>query len=745
MERALRPRRLLLALFAACVALAGCDRSSGAQADEASRTMPAPAPQPPDEPSPHFRNVDASVAYVGDAACASCHASETASYGQHAMAQSFHRWTRAGRIETPLDKPLYHAPTGFSYSVVDSGGQLYQVEFLTGPNGKRLHELRRRMDYVMGSGQVARTYFTAENGRLFQLPLTWYRSHGWDFSPGYEINTARFDRLMPDRCIACHSSYPRTLPHLEGKYAEVRSGIGCERCHGPGALHVAERRTATRRDTALDRTIVNPARLPLERRLDTCEQCHVHTAVTVPREGKTDFSYVPSQPLHEQYAFYKVAGSIDIVSHADRLRQSACFVAARATARPLECATCHNPHLPAPAAEARSRPCQQCHSPAVLAQRLARSPALADHKPASDCVSCHMPRVAVRTAVHGTFTDHWIRVASRGTPSPASPQYGNGSIEPYYERDRTGPDAAIYQGMGEIVYANLATSGRVLATAVTDLARALGPDSTRGDASFLLGVASQQLGNTDDAIRALEQAVRADSTRPDRWRALAQSYARAGRPAATVDSLYRRALALQPALAWIRADYADFLQEHGRVEDAARAYRAALAEQPSLAAARFNLGAVLAGQGKLRESSAAFQEAVHLDPSLGQALTSLFEVRTSGTASVRALGSPLATLPVRERDPRAATVGVSVPPGPATLVFSNVPPRGVLQIARPDGTLLRSLPTGDGFALRWDLLVDGGRPIAAGLYRARAIGRDPSGRPTPPQLFYFGIVRPSED
>ena len=82
------------------------------------------------------------------------------------------------------------------------------------------------MDYVTGSGNVARTYFTDENGRLFQLPLTWYSEHGWDFSPGYRVSNARFDRVMPDRCVACHSSYPNPLPFVEGKYAEVRAGTG---------------------------------------------------------------------------------------------------------------------------------------------------------------------------------------------------------------------------------------------------------------------------------------------------------------------------------------------------------------------------------------------------------------------------------------------------------------------------------------------------------------------------------------
>lgn len=77
------------------------------------------------------------------------------------------------------------------------------MEFILGAGGKRIHEMRRRMDYVMGRGAVARTYFTEESGRLFQLPLTWYRQHGWDFSPGYELNNARFDRVMPDRCVAC--------------------------------------------------------------------------------------------------------------------------------------------------------------------------------------------------------------------------------------------------------------------------------------------------------------------------------------------------------------------------------------------------------------------------------------------------------------------------------------------------------------------------------------------------------------
>ena len=218
-------------LLSAIILLAACERRAQSS---------APAAPLPDEPSPPFRNVSTLTAYVGDSACASCHAPQTGAYRQHAMSQTFHQWTAATRVEKPLAAPIVHDATGFAYSIDEAGGQLYQTEFLTGPDGKRLHELKRRMDYVTGSGNVARTYFTAENGRLFQLPLTWYSEHGWDFSPGYRVSNARFDRVMPDRCIACHSSYPKPLPFAEGKYADVRSGIGCERCHGPGALHVAQ-------------------------------------------------------------------------------------------------------------------------------------------------------------------------------------------------------------------------------------------------------------------------------------------------------------------------------------------------------------------------------------------------------------------------------------------------------------------------------------------------------------------------
>jgi tetratricopeptide (TPR) repeat protein len=234
-------------------------------------------------------------------------------------------------------------------------------------------------------------------------------------------------------------------------------------------------------------------------------------------------------------------------------------------------------------------------------------------------------------------------------------------------------------------------------------------DSTRAQAHFLLGVAYQQTGRNDDAIRQLELSVHIDSGRPDPLRALAQSYQRAGRPATEVARLYARALSVQPALAWLRAEYADFLQGEGRYDDAEREYRGALTEQPSLAAGWFNLGTTLAETGRVAASSEAFQEAVHLDPMIAQALSPLLQVRTSGktVVAVSGVGPSIATLPVRRRAPEAFQLTIA---GSNRVAFLNVPPRGFVVVLRPDGTLVRALPTGEGGALRWDLLTEARNP-----------------------------------
>jgi tetratricopeptide (TPR) repeat protein len=728
-NRCLRSFRVALLIVAA----SACDRAPA----------PPAAAEPADTTARAYRNVTTPTALVGDAPCRECHAAEAEHYAAHSMSRSFHRWVDSTRVERATAAPLRNTPTGYEYAVIDSGGRLYQRETLTDSNGKRAHELTRRIDYVMGSGRLARSYFTEENGRLFQLPLTWYAAHGWDFSPGYQVNNARFSRLLPDRCIACHSSYPTAAPHLEGRYPTLREGIGCERCHGPGATHVAERRANRPVDAGGDRSIVNPRRLPLERRLDVCEQCHVHTAVAVPRDGFGAFDFQPSQRLRDQVAYFKEAGSIDVVSHADRLRQSRCFLASVDRTAPLECATCHNPHGPPTSVSSRNMPCRGCHADSALAARFAQSSSRADHLATSDCVQCHMPKVEERGVPHGTFTEHWIRTIQAKAPARVM-RSGASPIEPYFARDREGPLAARYRAMGGIVYASLATDRSTLDSAARELAAVLRDDRTSANAHFLLGVAEAGFARTDAAIAALERAVRLDSTRPEPLRALAQAMTRAGRKPAAIHALYQRALAAQPALAWIRAEYAQSLQHAGAADDAEREYRLALAEQPGLAETWFNLGTLLMERGRTEDAVQAFRRSVALDPAIDAAVASLLTVRTNGTKVVesRAAALPWTSLTTApRRASRDTPLFVLTPGSDRSLRFSNAPINGYVLIAAPDGTLLLALPVGLAGTASWDLRTAERVPLPSGLYRADVQGRDLVGNPVPSQPLYFGIVQ----
>lgn len=727
-------RRLLLLsvmTFAACDGAPVSTREIAADSD-------TPTVMAPDSIEARFRNVATPTAYVGDSACASCHAGAAESYAKHSMAKSFHKWTPDVRVEKAMTDALRNAPTGFAYRVIDSAGSLWQVE--TRPDDAALprHELRRRIDYVMGSGRLARTYFTEENGRLFQLPLTWYATHGWDFSPGYEVNNARFSRMLPDRCIACHSSYPVAKPHLEGKYPVLRPGIGCERCHGPGALHVAERSrpNAASVDTSRvhDSTIVNPARLPLERRLDTCEQCHVHTSVAVLRAKRTAFDFTPARQLEAQYAYYKNGGDIDLVSHADRLRQSACFRAAATTSKPLECATCHNPHGAPSSKATRNQPCLSCHTTVTLTARFTAADARRTHKAGSDCVSCHMPVVKERTVPHGTFSDHWIRIPQDSAATASAPS--TSPIDPYYERDRSGPEAALYGAMGKVVFASLSGSGAMFDKAAEELTPLLASPGTviHPQAYFLLGVAHESRGRLAEAETALEQAVERGDTRPDVLRALARARFRLGN-ADEARPLYERALAKQPALAGIRAEYADVLLADGELDAAVREYRAALAEQPSLSSASFNLGVALLTAKRDAEAAAPLMDAIRLEPQYNVALDALFRVSASAkkVRAVRAVASPVPTI----RPPRSPTAFMVQTAGGSTVRFANTVPNGFVLVYAPDGALLLAVPTNAGGAVAWDLRSGDGRVLAPGLYRAEMQWR---GQPAPAPSTWFALV-----
>ncbi len=591
-----------------------------------------PAQTAPLEAAPAFRNVQQETAYVGDQACFDCHEDLWRGYQTHGMARSYYPLTRETAIEPLPAGPIRHDASGFVYRVFAENGRYFQEEYRLDAAGRKTHRLLRSMDYVMGSGNAARTYLTDMEGRLYELPLTFYtQAKRWDFSPGYRERNGRFDRLIPDACMACHNGFPTTVPFVKGKYTDVPNGIGCERCHGPGALHVEERLAVPEPEDEIDPTIVNPAHLSLDRQLDVCQQCHLHGTVEVERMGRDPFAYRPSEPLSAHIALFSRAEpgpeeKISVISHADRMKRSACFVATAETDAPMTCVTCHDPHQgfreKGPAYF--NATCQTCHTADALAARFTADADRRNHAATANCFGCHMPRVEAEDAPHSSFTDHWIRVVGReeDLPDPLA-AHTPGDLTPYFDRDRSGHEAALYKGMALVKLGSQRADTTDLRAGVRLLEETLRTHPDYAEAQLLLGLGFGMLRQPARAVPAFEQAVRLDPDNPEYLYGLADAYEKTRRDPDAIIRLYERALQVQPALAKTRVNYGRFLEGLGRLDDAVEQYRQAAAEEPWLAQAHYNLGTAYLQQQQFGAAEAALLQALELEPDYTDALGNL--------------------------------------------------------------------------------------------------------------------------
>ncbi|GAB5537279.1 MAG: hypothetical protein Rubg2KO_35280 [Rubricoccaceae bacterium] len=587
-----------------------------------------------------FLNVTEDVAYVGDAACASCHGELAESYATHGMAQAFYPLTPETAVEDFSGVVVPHEASGFVYVARRDGDRYVQEEYRLGPNGEKTHQLVREMTYVMGSGSAARTYMVEENGRLYELPLTWYtRSDDasvggfWGFSPGYEEFNGRFDRTVPDRCMACHNgTTTEPVEFANGKYASLDTGISCESCHGPGELHAQARLEDPEAPDSMDVTIVNPKWLSLDLRLDVCQQCHLSGEVSVLRDGESAYSYRPGRPLSAHRALFALADTdpnrVGVISHADRMKESACFIESAA----MDCVTCHNPHegFRDKGPETFNTTCESCHQPDALVAEMPTPELQIQHQVGANCFSCHMPKVTAADVPHASFTDHKVRVVDEADRIIGVASDDRLELVPYFEQDA---DGGAYTGMAYIVLGRQRIDRPSLQRGASLLADALADEPERGEAQFLLGYAHLQLGNARAALAPLREAIQI-SENPERLNAMAQAIEQTNGSLAEAETLYRRALTLQPAAASIRVNLGRLLDGQGRTVDALQEYRAAVDEEPALKTAHYNIGTLLTRTGDPEGAQAALEEAVRLDPDYADALANLavLEAQTGNTA-----------------------------------------------------------------------------------------------------------------
>lgn len=374
-----------------------------------------------------YLNHNDTARYVGMSQCKLCHQDIYNSFIQTGMGKSFENANRQKSAASfSKHSVLYDKYSDFYYYPFWDNDSMKIMEFrLQGKD--TIHKRIEKVDFIIGSGQHTNSHIYSVNGYLHQMPMTFYTQKGqWDLPPGFEngANT-RFSRKIGLECMSCHNSFPDFIKGSENKYASLPEGISCERCHGPGSIHVQQRQQGIKVDTSkyIDYSIVNPGKLAVDLQFDVCQRCHLQ-GNTALKEDKSFFDFKPGMRLSDFMTVflprYKNADDQFIMaSHADRLKQSLCFTKSyqpettSGSLRPyknsLTCVTCHNPHVSVKVTgrEIFNTACKNCHNPdknnSCTEKQEVRD------KIQDNCVNCHMPKSGSIDIPHVTVHDHYIR------------------------------------------------------------------------------------------------------------------------------------------------------------------------------------------------------------------------------------------------------------------------------------------------------------------------------------------------
>jgi Flp pilus assembly protein TadD len=507
------------------------------------------------------------VGYVGDAVCARCHGEIAEAYRGHPMGRSLAP-VRGAEDGPPIGAAagLPFEAKGVRYTIERRDGRTFHRANRQNADGSKFAEVEAEVRYTLGSGTRGIAYLIERDGFLFQSPIGWFaQQRRWDIAPGYGPNPRpNFDRAIQRECLFCHTNQVSSVPGTLNRYKQPifqDHAIGCERCHGPGALHAIREE----RSSGPDLTIVNPARLAPALRESVCQQCHLQGWFRFPRAGLDSFDFRPGLPLHRFLAvFVRKEGDpsrLELIGQVEQMESSRCF---RASDGELGCISCHDPHrLPPPATKAEyyRRRCLECHERRGCALTAAERQSRGQGE---DCVACHMPRPALADVPHTLTTDHRIlRFSATPETRLARPPTGSGLPGEFIPQDyhwelmtvEERREAARDQGVAmELAAQELVASPplarRAATQAVPLLEAAVGerPDDLRARES--LGYALGMLDRLADAQRTYEELLRVEPRSERALPYLARTLAGLRRPDLATAAL-REVIAVNP---W-RSDY----------------------------------------------------------------------------------------------------------------------------------------------------------------------------------------------
>jgi predicted CXXCH cytochrome family protein len=345
---------------------------------------------------PAGRKTDSS--YVGNEACARCHAAIYESYRQTPMAHA-----SGPALENLIAGDFLNKTSGVQYRIYKEEGKVW-LSFER--PGDPLVRGKRELLYYIGQGRRGRTYLFSVDGFVFESPVNWYTDrHMWDMAPGYrDAPQAPMNLPALMSCLDCHvSGLQPPVQGTENRYHMPMfsySGVTCERCHGPGAAHVN------------GGAVVNPAKLSPARRDAICMQCHLEGNAAIERPGKHLYEFRPGDDLSDYVRYYvradESASGLRAASQFEALAQSTCK---KKSGDAMSCTSCHDPHR-SPAPEERTAfyraKCLACHG-AAFGQK--------HHPNQADCTTCHMPANPSSDVAHTEVTDH--RIPRRPETGPA--------------------------------------------------------------------------------------------------------------------------------------------------------------------------------------------------------------------------------------------------------------------------------------------------------------------------------------
>jgi len=521
-----------------------------------------------------------------------------------------------------------------------------------------IYKRTEKIEYIVGSGQHTNSHMMNVNGYIYQVPATFFTQKGtWDLPPGFENGfNSRFSRKIELECMSCHNAYPEIVPGSENKYSAIPNGIDCERCHGPGSTHVAQKQRRELVDTSkyIDYSIVNPSKLPIALQLDICQRCHIQGNAVL-NDGKSFLDFRPGMKLSDVMNVFMPVYKGDenahiMASHVERLKMSKCFQVSLAQAenksdeshllRPyknaLTCVTCHNPHVSVKSTSSDhfNAICKNCHSASSNSGVGFSATSTCTEKPetrnlaADNCVSCHMPKNGTTDIPHVTNTDHYIRKKISLAEASKIREFVGLACINNQDVDR------ITKGKAYLNYFEKFVSNPAFLDSAKQFLDDSSPDSIQLNFHHLIRWAylkndfNRVISYAGSSGDALERLKSTSLSNQDAWTAyrIGEAYFSSGQ-LAKAEVFFQRSVELEPYNLEFRNKLASAQQTAGGFEKAIQNYQFILNENPKFVSAWINYGYLILTVNKdVEKADEMYAKALALDPDNEQAL-----VNKSGT------------------------------------------------------------------------------------------------------------------